>query len=142
MTFISSGLLTVIQKCPYAVKRLLIRGKSVKIYQWILCKWNRSGLSLMKQTSQQTSSVILVKRYSKFHAWFLKYPNVFETFWLFFFFVMTWLTPAFDDQIWLTSVAFPPGGWYLFICLVSLSSSAAHYFFSHLLGEFLEIVIF
>lgn len=41
-----------------------------------------------------------------------------------------WLTPAFNDQIWLTSLAFPSGRWYLFICLVSCSSSAAHYFFT------------
>lgn len=110
MTFISSGLLTVIQKCPYAVKRLLIRGKSVKIYQWILCKWNRSGLSLMKQTSQQTSSVILVKRYSKFHAWFLKYPNVFETFWLFFFLLwLDWHQPLMIRYDWLL-LPFPQAG--------------------------------
>lgn len=50
-------------------------------------------------------------------------------FWFLFFPVMTWLTRAFDDQIWLTSLAFPPGRWYLFICLVTFSSSAAHYYF-------------
>lgn len=43
--------------------------------------------------------------------------------------IMSWLTPAFDDQIWLTSLVFPPGRWYLFICFVSFSCSAAHYFF-------------
>lgn len=42
--------------------------------------------------------------------------------------IMDWLTPAFDDQIWLTSLAFPAGRWYLFICLVSFSCSAAHYY--------------
>lgn len=49
--------------------------------------------------------------------------------------VLTWLTTAFDDQIWLTSLAFPSGRCYLFICLVTRAPLRASLFFFFTLTE-------
>lgn len=68
-------------------------------------------------------------------------PFDIQMFWDFLvnFSVMTWLTPAFHDQIWLTSRLSSRQVIFIYLSLFPLVLSCS-LFFSHLLEEFLEIV--